>query len=202
MASLPVKLQRVSGDAGGSVDYKVIARVSISSNLMSSKNLTSSSNAANQINLNYSIDSTEVESLLGKTFEMRRQPLQCICNRRFQISAAAAASRLLRITAGSELRLRIPAGSAWNIGLKLRVFALDLIFLQTKDRKTCFLGPKTRQLSKPFQSSRVGGGWWVCDPVVGGWWVVGGRVGSHNTRGRSYGSGPDCHVAHMTRVNR
>jgi hypothetical protein len=44
------------------------------------------------------------------------------------------------------------AGSAWNIGLKLRVFALDLIFLQTKDRKTCFLGPflgpKTRQLSK------------------------------------------------------
>jgi hypothetical protein len=25
---------------------------------------------------------------------------------------------------------------------------LDLIFLQTKDRKTCFLGPKTRQLSK------------------------------------------------------
>ena len=61
------------------VDYKVIARVSISSNLMSSKNLTSSNNAANQINLNYSIDSTEVESLLGKTFEMRRQPLQCIC---------------------------------------------------------------------------------------------------------------------------
>ena len=44
--------------------------------------------------------------------------------------------------------LRIPAGSAWNIGLKLRVFALDLIFLQTNDRKTCFLGPKTRQLSK------------------------------------------------------
>ena len=60
----------------------------------------------------------------------------------------AAASRLLRITTGSELQLRIPAGSAWNIGLKLRVFALDLIFLQTKDRKTCFLGPKTRQLSK------------------------------------------------------
>ena len=46
---------------------------------MSSKNLTSSNNAANQINLNYSIDSTEVESLLGKTFEIRRQPLQCIC---------------------------------------------------------------------------------------------------------------------------
>jgi hypothetical protein len=34
------------------------------------------------------------------------------------------------------------------IGLKLRVFALDLNFLQTKDRKTRFLGPKTRQLSK------------------------------------------------------
>ena len=45
---------------------------------MSSKNLTSSNNAANQIHLNYSIDSTEVESLLGKTFEMRGQPLQCI----------------------------------------------------------------------------------------------------------------------------
>ena len=28
------------------------------------------------------------------------------------------------------------------------VFALDLFFLQTKDRKTCFWGPKTRQLSK------------------------------------------------------
>ena len=50
----------------------------ISSNLMSSKNLTSSNNAANQINLNYSIHATEVESLLGKTFEMRGQPLQCI----------------------------------------------------------------------------------------------------------------------------
>ena len=60
------------------VDYKVIARVSISSNLMSSKNLTSSSNAANQINLNYSIHATEVESLLGKTFEMRRQPLPTV----------------------------------------------------------------------------------------------------------------------------
>jgi hypothetical protein len=32
--------------------------------------------------------------------------------------------------------------------------------------------------------------------------VVGGWVGSCNTRERSYGSGPDCHVAHMTRVNR
>jgi hypothetical protein len=60
------------------VDYKVIPRVPISSNLMSSKNLTSSNNAANQINLNYSIHATEVESLLGKTFEMRGQPLQCI----------------------------------------------------------------------------------------------------------------------------
>ena len=33
-------------------------------------------------------------------------------------------------TSSSELQLfGIPAGSAWNIGLKLRVFALDLIFL-------------------------------------------------------------------------
>jgi hypothetical protein len=64
------------------------------------------------------------------------------CNRNL------SASRLLRITTGSELQLRIPAVSAWNIGLKLRVFALDMIFLQTNDRKTCFLGPKTRQLSK------------------------------------------------------
>ena len=36
----------------------------------------------------------------------------------------------------------------------------------------------------------------------GRWWVVGGWVGSHNTRGRSYRSGPDYHVAHITRVNR
>ena len=34
-------------------------------------------------------------------------------------------------------------------GLKLRVFAFDLNFLQTKDRKTCFLGPKTRQKWQP-----------------------------------------------------
>ena len=32
-------------------------------------------------------------------------------------------SGLLRITAGSELQLRIPAGSAWNIGLKSAGFA-------------------------------------------------------------------------------
>jgi hypothetical protein len=55
------------------------------------------------------------------------------------------------------------------------------------------------KLSKPFQNTRIGGGWWVCDP--GRWWVLGGWVGSHTTRGRSYGSGSDCHVAHMTRVN-
>ena len=55
---------------------------------------------------------------------------------KFQIS-----SRLLRITAGSELQLRIPAGSAWNIGLKSASCEMF-------DRKTCFLGPKTRQLSK------------------------------------------------------
>ena len=42
----------------------------------------------------------------------------------------------------------------------------------------------------------------MCDP--GRWWVVGGGCGwvsSHTTRGRAYGSGSDCHVAHMTRVN-
>ena len=46
----------------------------------------------------------------------------------------------------------------------------------------------------------VGGG---CVTRVGGsgWWVVGGWVGTHTTRGRTYGSGSDCHVAHMTRVN-
>ena len=46
----------------------------------------------------------------------------------------------------------------------------------------------------------VGGG---CVTRVGGsgWWVVDGWVGTHTTRGRTYGSGSDCHVAHMTRVN-
>jgi hypothetical protein len=28
-----------------------------------------------------------------------------------------------------------------------------------------------------------------------------GGVGSHNTRANPYGSVPDCHAAHMTRVN-
>jgi len=65
----------------------------------------------------------------------------------FQISA----SRLLRITAGSELQLRIPAGSAWNIGLKLRVFAFDLNFCKRMIAKRVFLVPK---LGNFFQNTR------------------------------------------------
>jgi hypothetical protein len=67
-------------------------------------------------------------------------------------------SRLLRITTGSELQLRIPAGSAWNtIGLKLRVFAFYLIFLQMIFfAKRVFLVPKLSNFLKhPGTSENV-----------------------------------------------
>jgi hypothetical protein len=58
----------------------------------------------------------------------------------------------------------------------------------------------SRELSKtPVELQNTRG---TSQKHPGRWWVVGGWVGSHNTRGRSYGSGSDCHVAHVTRVNR
>jgi hypothetical protein len=74
-----------------------------------SYHLTSSKYPTNRINLNYSIDSTEDESLLGKTFEKRCQPRQCI-----RLVPKSSAMARVRFEPDFAARLSTQANSSVN----------------------------------------------------------------------------------------